>query len=209
MHTKDDGFVGTVVKDPPLKPADVVLRDTQGQPYHLARNSPAKVTVLYFGFTRCNDVCPTTMADLAAARRAMPSAVAHRVQVVFVTVDPRRDTPRVLEVWLNRFDPSFVGLRGPTALVHEAERSLYADPSAIEPPGGGHHQAAQGQDGRGQVGQGQVGQGRGGSTGAGDYEVSHSGSVYVFGPGDTSLLYSGGTTATQYARDFAKLLKVS
>lgn len=192
VHTKDDGFAGTLVTDPPLQPADVVLRDTEDQPYHLARPSPAKVTVLYFGFTRCNDVCPTTMADLAAARRTLPSALAHRVEVVFVTVDPRRDTPGVLKRWLGRFDPGIVGLRGPTALVHQAERSLYADPSAIEPSTGGDHQAGHGQGGS--------------STGAGDYEVSHSGSVYVFGPGGTSLLYSGGTTVTQYARDFTRLL---
>lgn len=193
VHTKDDGFAGTVVTDPPLQPSDVVLRDTEHKPYHLAGASPEKVTVLYFGFTHCDDVCPTTMADLAAARRALPSSLAHRVQVVFVTVDPRRDTPRVLNHWLGRFDPDIVGLRGPTALVHQAERSLYADPSAIEPPTGGDHRA---------------GRGRGASsTGAGDYEVSHSGSVYVFGPGETSLLYSGGTTVTQYARDFTRLLK--
>lgn len=194
VHTKDDGFVGTVVTDPPLQPADVVLRDTQNQPYHLARPSPARVTVLFFGFTHCNDVCPTTMADLAAARRALPSALAQRVEVVFVTVDPRRDTPRVLKHWLGQFDPDFVGLRGPIAIVHEAERSLYADPSTIEPPAAGDHHA-------GQV-QGQCGS----SPGAGDYGVSHSRSVYVFGPGDTSLLYSGGTTVTQYARDFTRLL---
>ena len=124
VQADDDGFHGTLV-DPPLRPANVVLTDTHGAPFDLGRPAPDKVTALFFGFTNCADVCPTTMADLAAARRSLPPALAEKVSVVFVTVDPQRDTPPVLEQWLGRFDPDFIGLRGPTDLVHQVERSLY------------------------------------------------------------------------------------
>ena len=191
VHTTDDGFAGSLVQDPPLRPADVVLRDTHDKPYHLGRPSPDRVTVLFFGFTNCDDICPTTTADLAAARRVLPAGLAERVEVVFVTVDPRRDTAPVLERWLGRFDKGFVGLRGPMAVVHRAERSLYTMQSTVEPStGGGHHHS---------------GHSASGSHGTG-YEVSHSGLVYAFGPGGESLYYSGGTTATEYAKDFARLL---
>lgn len=189
-HTKSDGFAGTLVPGAPLRPADVVLTDTRGNPYSLDRPPSGKVVVLFFGFTHCDDICPTTMADLAAARRLLPKATAERVQVVFVTVDPRRDTPRALQTWLGRFDADFVGLRGPLALVHEAERSLYADQSAVQSSDNGHlHPDPKTPKS---------------TTGA--YQVGHSGSVYVFGPKGESLLYTGGTTATEYAHDFARLL---
>lgn len=180
LNTTDDGFAGTLVKNPPLRPADVVLHDTSGTPFRLGRLPTDRITALFFGFTHCNDVCPTTMADLAAARSALPAPVARRVDVVFVTVDPRRDTPPVLESWLSRFDTSFVGLRGPLPLVHQAERSLHAMPSANEPK---HRN--------------------------GRYQVSHTGSVYMFGPSNKSVLYTGGTTGAQYAKDFTRLLKRS
>ena len=193
VNSRDDGYAGTLVADPPLRPADVVLRDTRGAPHPLDPDGQQGVTALFFGFTHCEDVCPTTMADLAAARRALPASLAQRVEVVFVTVDPRRDTVRVLDRWLGRFDPSFVGLRGPVARVHRLEDSLYAAQSAVEQPTGGrgHHH----------------GDPDASSGSPDDYEVSHTGSVYVFGPGGRSLLYTGGTTAPEYARDFTRLLR--
>ena len=185
----DDGFSGTLI-DPPLRPANVVLKDTQGAQFSLAGLAPDKVTALFFGFTNCDDVCPTTMADLASARRSLPPTQAGRVTVLFVTVDPHRDTPVVLERWLGQFDPDFIGLRGPTDLVHQIERSLYLPESGDESPAadhhtGGHHESSKHDS---------------------DYEVDHSGSVYVFGPGDRLVLYTGGTTPHEYTKDFARLL---
>jgi protein SCO1/2 len=127
----DDGFHGTLV-DPPLRPANVVLKDTRGAPFDLARPAPHRATALFFGFTNCDDVCPTTMADLAAARRSLTPALADKVTVVFVTVDPHRDTPPVLERWLSQFDQDFIGLIGSTELVNQAERSLYLPESGEE-----------------------------------------------------------------------------
>ena len=184
----DDGFHGSLI-DPPLHPPRVVLRDTRGGAVDLSRLDPHQATALYFGFTHCDDVCPTTMADLAVARRILPPALADRVVVLFVTVDPGRDTPAVLQQWLGRFDSDFIGLRGPAEAVHQAERSLYLPESSrgspTPPEPAGHHsQEAAGED----------------------YQVDHAGSVYVFGPGDTTLLYTGGTTPQQYADDLRRLL---
>ncbi|MEP7057202.1 MAG: SCO family protein [Caldimonas sp.] len=70
-----------------------------------------KVTVLFFGYTQCPDVCPTTMAELAQVKKSL-GADGARVQGVFVTVDPERDTPALLKSYVASFDPSFVALRG-------------------------------------------------------------------------------------------------
>ena len=67
--------------------------------------------MVFFGFTRCPDVCPTTLADLAIAMRQL-GPEADRVQVLMVTVDPERDTPEVLAKYVPAFDPRFLGLYG-------------------------------------------------------------------------------------------------
>jgi protein SCO1/2 len=69
------------------------------------------VVVVFFGYTQCPDVCPTTMAELAQVKKAL-GPDGERVQGIFVTVDPQRDTPEVLTNYLASFDPSFVALRG-------------------------------------------------------------------------------------------------
>jgi protein SCO1/2 len=71
-----------------------------------------KAVVLFFGYTQCPDVCPTTLADVAAAMKSMPPADAARVQVLFVSVDPERDTPDLLKQYVPYFHPSFLGLHG-------------------------------------------------------------------------------------------------
>jgi protein SCO1/2 len=70
-----------------------------------------KVTVVFFGYTQCPDVCPTTMAELAQVKKALGKD-GERVQGVFITVDPERDTPEALKAYMASFDPSFVALRG-------------------------------------------------------------------------------------------------
>ena len=188
IRTADDGWAGSLIRDPPLHPADVVLHDTQGDPYPLRQGGRDGVTALFFGFTHCADICPTTMADLAAARRALPPLLARRVSLVFVTVDPHLDRPRVLARWLGRFDPAIIGLRSPRAEVHRAEDSLYSMRSSVESSTRTH--------------------GRSGHPKSDDdgYQVAHSGLVYVFGPGGTSLLYTGEANSSQYADDFERLV---
>lgn len=86
------------------------LTDQNGQRRTLA-DFKGKVTVVFFGFTQCPDVCPTTMAELAQVKAALGQD-GNRVQGVFITVDPERDTADVLKTYMKGFDPSFVALRG-------------------------------------------------------------------------------------------------
>lgn len=127
LATLDAAQVGGLLHGGVLTPADVephvVLTDTAGRRYRLRSSSAGKVTLLYFGYTHCPDVCPTTMADIAEALRQSPAAVRRDVQVVFVTVDPFRDRPHVLRRWLERFNAGFVGLRGSLRQVVAAQRA--------------------------------------------------------------------------------------
>jgi len=82
-----------------------------------------KVTVLFFGYTQCPDVCPTTMAELAQVKKSL-GADGARVQGVFVTIDPERDTPDVLRNYVASFDPSFIALRGTPEQTAEAAKEF-------------------------------------------------------------------------------------
>ena len=92
---------------------DFSLTDQNGRTRTLA-DFRGKVVVVFFGYTRCPDVCPTTLADLKAAREQLGDE-GKRVQVLFVTVDPERDTPQLLASYVPAFDPSFLGLYGDAA----------------------------------------------------------------------------------------------
>jgi len=89
---------------------DFDLPDADGQRRHLA-DFKGKVTVVFFGYTQCPDVCPTTMIELAEVKKAL-GADGARVQGIFVTIDPERDTPQVLKPYVTNFSPDFVALRG-------------------------------------------------------------------------------------------------
>jgi protein SCO1/2 len=82
-----------------------------------------KVVVLFFGYTHCPDVCPTTMAQLAQATHELGDD-AKRVQVLFVTVDPQRDTQELLARYVPAFDPSFLGLRGDAQATDRVTRDF-------------------------------------------------------------------------------------
>jgi protein SCO1/2 len=90
--------------------SDFSLPDTSGKLRSLA-DYKNKAVVLFFGYTHCPDVCPTTMAELTQALQQLGPDDAKRVQVLFVTVDPERDTSPVLSQYVKAFNPSFVGLR--------------------------------------------------------------------------------------------------
>ena len=96
-----------------------------GQPYDFAAETGGTPTLLFFGFTNCPDICPTTMADIALAMRKVDPAVAAETSVVFVTTDPARDTPDVLGAYLDQFDADlatqFTGLTGDQAQVDQAQ----------------------------------------------------------------------------------------
>jgi protein SCO1/2 len=117
-------YQGLHLEDPYQKPA-FTLTDTTGAPYDVAARTADGPTLLFFGFTHCPDVCPSTMADVALALRSTDPAVAERTTVVFVTTDPARDTPEVLGEYLGRFDAdlptSFVGLTGDQQQIDQAQ----------------------------------------------------------------------------------------
>ncbi|MGE5641169.1 MAG: SCO family protein [Clostridia bacterium] len=98
------------------------LTDHTGRPRKL-EDFRGKAVVLFFGFTQCPDVCPTTMTDVAAALRKL-GPDADRVQVLFVTVDPERDTPEVLGKYVTSFDPRFLGLRGDLPATQKAAKEF-------------------------------------------------------------------------------------
>ena len=84
------------------------LGDHNGQTRHLT-DFAGKVVVMFFGYTQCPDVCPTTMADMAEIKKSL-GADGARLQVLFVTVDPERDTPTLLKAYMENFDPTFLAL---------------------------------------------------------------------------------------------------
>ena len=88
----------------------LAMPDQNGQPRTLA-DFKGKVVVVFFGYTQCPDVCPTTMVELAQVKKAL-GADGERVQGLFVSIDPERDTPEILKAYMASFDPSFVALRG-------------------------------------------------------------------------------------------------
>jgi protein SCO1/2 len=98
------------------------LTDHAGQPRRL-EDFRGKAVVLFFGFTHCPDVCPTTLADTAQALKLL-GADAQRVQVLMVTVDPERDTPEALAKYVTAFDPRFLGLRGDLAATQRAAKEF-------------------------------------------------------------------------------------
>ena len=102
------------------------LTGHDGKPHALA-DFRGKVVVVNFGYTQCPDVCPTTLSDLASAVKKL-GPEGDRVQVLFVTVDPKRDKPQLLKEYVPAFDPRFLGLYGDEAATRKAtgEFKVYA-----------------------------------------------------------------------------------
>ncbi|MFI0242948.1 SCO family protein [Streptomyces sp. NPDC016845] len=112
------------VLDQPFKKPDLVLTDTHGKKWDLREQTENKPTLIYFGYTHCPDVCPLTMSNIAVAKKALPKSEQDKLQVVFVTTDPDRDTPAVLGKWLKAQDPDFIGLTGDFATIQGSARTL-------------------------------------------------------------------------------------
>ena len=176
-----------------------------------------RVTVIFFGFTHCPDVCPGTMASLARAREQL-GAAGDDLQVLFITVDPARDTPDRLRQYLGNFDPDFLGLTGEEAVIQEVADSYGAffarrdpaDPAA--PVEGEEDHAGHGAEAEG-------GQAIPGAEGAGDhashvpegstpsYMVDHSGRTFVVDRrGELVLTFQPWLEGEGMARDLARLL---
>lgn len=100
----------------------LALPDVSGRQRTLA-DFKGKVTVVFFGYTQCPDVCPTTMAELAQVKKSL-GADGDKLQGVFVTIDPERDTPEILKSYMASFDPSFVALRGTVEQTQAAAKEF-------------------------------------------------------------------------------------
>lgn len=92
-----------------------MLTDSHGKPRTL-EDFKGKAVVVFFGYTQCPDVCPTTMMEMAGAMKEL-GPLADKVQVLFVTLDPERDTPDILSKYVPAFDPRFLGLTGDQAAI--------------------------------------------------------------------------------------------
>ncbi|MFI6447282.1 SCO family protein [Kitasatospora sp. NPDC050543] len=119
----DSPYRGTVLSKHFDKP-DLVLTDTSGNPYDLRKQTAGRSTLIFFGYTSCPDVCPTTMGDIGVAMAKLSPEEQQRIDVVFVSTDPERDTPKVLRTWLDSMGKSFIGLTGDLAKVKTAAKSL-------------------------------------------------------------------------------------
>jgi len=87
---------------------DFSLKDADGKQRQMA-DFKGKVVVVFFGFAQCPDVCPTTMTEMTQVKQAL-GADGDKLQVIFVTVDPERDTPEVMKAYMGAFDPTFIAL---------------------------------------------------------------------------------------------------
>jgi protein SCO1/2 len=157
---------------------DFALTDQNGQPKTLA-DYRGKVVTMFFGYTQCPDVCPTNLSTMAAVMKQL-GADSDKVQVLFVTVDPERDTPELLKQYVPAFDPRFVGLYGTaeqTASVAKEFKVFYR---------------------------------KSGDTNGPNYTVDHSAGTYVFDPeGRIRLYIKHGTGVDDITADLKRLLPAS
>lgn len=114
---------------PPLPKPNFTLVDTSGVPFDFRAKTEGSVTLLFFGYTFCPDMCPMQMSTVAQALKALPAEQASRFKVVFVTTDPDRDTRPVLRAWLDHFDKRFIGLTGSKAAIQKAQVAANVDPA--------------------------------------------------------------------------------
>lgn len=113
---RDDGtrpaqYMGARTTSPIQMPGELLI-DQDGAAYDLRKETDGYVTLLYVGYTHCPDICPTHLAEMAAALRDLPESVTRQVKVVYITADPERDSSDVLKRYLKLFNPDFVGLTG-------------------------------------------------------------------------------------------------
>jgi protein SCO1 len=124
---------------PPLPKPRFVLTDTAGAPYDFWNRTLESVTLLFFGYTYCPDQCPMHMANIGAALKKLPPAIADQVKLVFVTTDPARDTPAQLRRWLDNFDKHFVGLTGSQAALEAVQKAAGVVPAHKTDASGGSY----------------------------------------------------------------------
>ncbi len=159
----------------PYRMPDVTLTSTNDQDFNLITDTAYPVTLVFFGYTHCPDVCPLVMNDLAQAVLQLPDSVRSETQVVYITTDPQRDTPDVLRQYLDHYNPDFVGLTGPMATVLKA-----AEPLGV---------AIQGRE----------------RLPSGGYDVGHGAQVIGFHGDDAPVIWTVGTPVSDMVHDIVTL----
>jgi len=125
----------------PREVGALALIDQAGKPF-TEINLRGKPSLVFFGFTHCPDVCPTTLAQLALVKKA---AAIPDLRVLLVSVDPARDTPEALSQYVHAFDPEFIGLTGSDAAISKLTKSFGVAVAKVDLPGGNYvvdHSAA-------------------------------------------------------------------
>lgn len=125
----------------PRAVSDFQLTDDRGHPF-TAHELRGKPSLVFFGFTHCPDVCPTTLAKLAQVKKNLSIA---GLQVLFVTVDPQRDTPTAVGTYAHAFDPEFIGLTGDPKAIEKMTSAFGVAAFRVDLPGGDYtmdHSAA-------------------------------------------------------------------
>lgn len=174
---KESSKWGGDLVDPGLAKPDVTLTTTDGKPFPFREATKGKLTLLFFGFTSCPDQCPIWLNSLARAREQIGSGPGSDPQVLFVGVDVQRDTPEMLDEYLARVDPTFIGLTGPESAIAAANKALYFPPITIGSP-----------------------------DATGNYEVGHYGKAVAFTPDNLGhRLYGYDVRSTQLAHDLPLL----
>lgn len=173
---KQSAWGGELV-EPGLEKPDVTLATTDGKPFDFRKATDGKLTLLFFGFTNCPDQCPIWLSSVASAKEKIGSGPGSDPQVLFVGVDVARDTPEVLDEYLGRIDPSFIGLTGTESAIAAANRALYFPAITIGSP-----------------------------NVDGDYEVGHYGRAAAFTPDNLAhRLYGFDVQPSDLARDLPLL----
>jgi protein SCO1 len=172
----DDGLHGSVLAEPYQVPP-VSLTATDGSSYSLASDADRPLTLVFFGYTHCPDICQVVMADIASALTRLDDADRQQVGMQFVTTDPTRDDRGTLRGYLDRFDPEFGGLTGPLPRIVDLGEAMGV-PVA-----------------------------RGQRLPSGGYEVDHGTQVIGLLPDGTApVVWTHGTSPDQIAEDIEEIL---
>jgi protein SCO1/2 len=163
--------------DPPFDVSSTPLTDTDGRAYSLTEDTDKDLTLVFFGYTHCPDICGQVMATLAGTLARLDDEQKDRLDVVFVTTDPARDDEAAVETYVGAFDPSIIGLTGDLDDIIEIGRSMA------------------------------VGVDRGERLPSGGYEVTHGTQVLAIDDADDASAYwSADVSQAQLAHDVTLLL---
>ena len=170
------GLTGTVL-DPPFEVSGTPLVDTDGEAFSLVDDTDKDLTLVFFGYTNCPDICGQVMATLAGTLTRLDDEQKERLDVVFVTTDPARDDEAVTEDYVSAFDPSIIGLTGDLDDILEVGESLA------------------------------VGIDKGDRLPSGGYEVTHGTRIYAVDADDESpMMWNRDVSQAQLASDVLTLL---